>query len=534
MAFGHFDAEKIPGYNIAAGKVEDFDKYAWNAACDVYVTRYLEDIRFGNAATRRQTELFCSGEFKDERSIYAHFKANGVPEQAKNLGMAGRGCMDMDGLDRPMIYDPNAYWGRYRKNVLAEEFARALAWSLTDAVSVAGGHGEYKSSKETVITNAASWFLGRYPLLGSLAASFRIEQSPEKCRQNDIDIAAVDIDNGVIYANISKNFNDEEWKFILAHEYLHAGLGHGSRCAGRDPYLWNIACDYVVNNWLVEMKVGRLPEGLFFDESLRGQSAEEIYDTIIRNIRQYSKTLTLRGFGKGDIIGKGQHRLDGGVTLDEFCRNALMQGLEYHIGSGRGTIPAGLVEEIRSLAMPPIRWDVKLARWFDENIIPVEKHRSYAHQSRRQSCTPDIPRPRYVKYETEVPASTFGVVIDTSGSMSAKDIGKALGAVASYAASKEVATVRVIFCDAYPYDAGYIETEQIAGTVEVTGRGGTRLQPAVSLLEEAEDFPQDGPILLITDGYIEDRMEIRRKHAFLIPKGHSLPFRAKGEVFYFE
>ena len=28
-------------------------------------------------------------------------------------------------------------------------------------------------------------------------------------------------------------------------------------------------------------------------------------------------------------------------------------------------LPAGLIEEIRALAMPPIPWDVKLARWFD-------------------------------------------------------------------------------------------------------------------------------------------------------------------------
>lgn len=385
-----------------------------------------------------------------------------------------------------------------------------------------------------MITNAASWFLGSYPLLGSLAASFRIEQRSEKCRQYDIDIAAVDMDEGVIYANISKNLTEEEWKFVLAHEYLHAGLGHGSRCGGRDPYLWNVACDYVVNNWLLEMNVGRVPEGLLIDESLKKYSAEEIYDLLISNIRRNSKLMTFRGYGKGDVIGSGNRRMNGGVSLDEFCKNALMQGLEYHTGAGRGTVPAGLIEEIRALAMPPIRWDVKLANWFDENIVPMEKHRSYAHPSRRQSSTPDIPRPRYVRSETDKMSSTFAVVIDTSGSMSAKDIGKALGSVASYAASKDVPAVRVVFCDAHPYDAGFIETEQIAGKVEVTGRGGTRLQPAVDLIENAKDFPGDGPILLITDGWIENRMNIKRRHAFLIPKGRTLPFKAGGEVFYFE
>ena len=44
----------------------------------------------------------------------------------------------------------------------------------------------------------------------------------------------------------------------------------------------------------------------------------------------------------------------------------------------------------------------------------------------------------------------------------------------------------------------------------------------------------DGPILIITDGEIEDKMKIHRDHAFLIPKGKRLPFVPKGKVFYFE
>ncbi len=25
----------------------------------------------------------------------------------------------------------------------------------------------------------------------------------------------------------------------------HAGLQHDTRCQGRDPYLWNVPCDYL-------------------------------------------------------------------------------------------------------------------------------------------------------------------------------------------------------------------------------------------------------------------------------------------------
>ena len=117
--------------------------------------------------------------------------------------------------------------------------------------------------------------------------------------------------------------------------------------------------------------------------------------------------------------------------------------------------------------------------------------------------------------------------------MEPSEIGKALGAVASYASARDVPAARVVFCDAAAYDNGYMSPDEIAGRVQVIGRGGTKLQPAVDLLQRAGDFPKDGPILIITDGGIEDRLSIKREHAFILPKGCRLPFRAKGEVFYF-
>jgi len=45
------------------------------------------------------------------------------------------------------------------------------------------------------------------------------------------------------------------------------------------------------------------------------------------------------------------------------------------------------------------------------------------------------------------------------------------------------------------------------------------------------DFPKEGPILVITDGWCEDTLRIRRDHACLLPDGHTLPFRARGPVF---
>lgn len=198
----------------------------------------------------------------------------------------------------------------------------------------------------------------------------------------------------VIYANPTCGYTQEEWKFVLAHEYLHAGLEHDKRSQGREAYLWNIACDFVINDWLREMQ-------------------------------------TFAGYDSGDIISeqeKATFTSDHDFTkVDDFCRNALRQGLEY-----------------------------------------------------------------------------------------------------------EQTYVRVVFCDAAAYDAGYMAPEDIAGRVEVKGRGGTVLQPGVDLLEKAQDFPKEGPILIITDGMIDSTLRVRREHAFLLSQWKRLPFVSKGKIFHME
>ena len=536
LAFGHFDADKMPGYFITnedgtRERKTECDILLWNMACDIYITKFLSDIKFGESIVSEPVNLI-TGNLSDELKIYESLVESNISANQNFYGTSAIGTFDMKGLDKPIVYDKekNEY-NRYMRL-----FTISLATSVSEAVSNAGGHVYKNSYYLTMGEKASNWFIDHYPLLGGLAAHFKIIEDYDYCNKNDIHIAAVDVTKGEIYLNPTNKYSEEEWRFILAHEYLHAGLEHHRRSNGRNPYLWNVACDFVINGWLKELQIGVMPsEGLLYDAELDGLSAESVYDILLVNIKKYERLNTLRGFGKGDIIvGSNSKKYQDSVTLDEFCKSALSQGLEFHISSGRGLIPAGLVEEIRSLSMPPIPWDVALAKWFDVYFEPLEKRRSYARPSRRQASTPDIPRPKYIDSDIKTDSRTFGVIIDTSGSMDAKTIGKALGTIASFSVAHDVPFARVVFCDASAYDIGYISPEDIAGRVLVKGRGGTALQPAINLLESAKDFPKDGPILIITDGEIENHLDIKHEHAYLLPKGSCLPFRTKTEIFYFD
>jgi hypothetical protein len=79
--------------------------------------------------------------------------------------------------------------------------------------------------------------------------------------------------------------------------------------------------------------------------------------------------------------------------------------------------------------------------------LPVRSYAGVAPPVRHPGHPAAGPRPGRVRLDRR---ATFGVVLDTSGSMNAELLGKALGAIASYALARDVPAARVVFCDAAP------------------------------------------------------------------------------------
>jgi predicted metal-dependent peptidase len=503
----------------------------WNAACDLFIARFLADLKFGRPPSGMGD--LPEGSARNEERLYTEIHDRGLPATFQALGTAGPHADDMISETAPVHFHT---WGGVAS--WPDALAQGLIAAVTSAVEVAGGHSNRlgrEAGSRSRSEQARAWFINNFPLLGALASGFKLIEDASTCIREEISVAAVDTQARTIYINPAAGLDDQELRFVMAHELLHVGLRHDTRQQGRDHYLWNVSTDYVINAWLVEMRVGRLPHvGVLYDPALKDLSAEAVYDMIVTDLRKFRKLATFAGIGRSDV--RGSHgpewwKSTEGCDLDDFYRRALAQGLEWHRMQGRGFLPAGLIEEIEALSQPPIPWDVELARWFDHHFPPIETRRTYARLSRRQSATPDIPRPSYVPHPLDADGRTFGVVLDTSGSMDSRLLAMALGAIAGYSQAHDVPAARVVFCDAAPYDQGYLPPETIAGRVQVRGRGGTILQPGVDLLEHADDFPADGPILIITDTFCDD-VHSQRDHAYLVPEGRRLPFPTPAPVFY--
>lgn len=485
----------------------------WERACDCVIARFLLASKIGKPPA--QFAELPPANAKEEEAFY-QWLSERPDENLPNYFTMSSGQSGMRFGYLPTGQD----WRQL--------FSEDLQWSIRRALRGAANAQEEATCACRPAELAKAWFVSSYPLLGAMAARFRLITDSTALAHMGVRIAAVSCHMAEIYINPHAGLSTEEWRFVLAHEFLHAALHHADRLEGRNPLLWNMACDFVINDWLLDMHVGSMPDGALYDAQLHGLSAETIYDRILLEARRYEKLRSgdlLYGEGGGDAADS---------TLDDFYRRALQRGLQYHESSNRGFLPAGLIEEIHALSMPPIPWDVQLGAWFVRQFPTAQPHRSYARMSRRQSAAPEIPRPAWIYLSEPQAEKTFGIVLDTSGSMPRSLLAAALGSIASYSAARGVHAVRLVFCDAAAYDQGAQPPESLLESVYIQGRGGTRLQPGIDLLEHAEDFPKDAPILIITDGQCEHLHLHGQTHAYLLPRGRRLSFAAKGELFWLE
>ncbi|HEX8006232.1 MAG TPA: hypothetical protein VF482_07375, partial [Trebonia sp.] len=122
--------------------------------------------------------------------------------------------------------------------------ARGLARAVGAAVDVAGGAATSLTSARGHKTRwrlALDWFVANYPLLGALAGAFTLVEDAEICRKHGIRVAAISPVAAELYVNPLCGLEGGEYRFVIAHELLHAGLRHDTRGGGRDPWLWNVA-----------------------------------------------------------------------------------------------------------------------------------------------------------------------------------------------------------------------------------------------------------------------------------------------------
>ncbi|MEG2618796.1 MAG: VWA-like domain-containing protein [Bacilli bacterium] len=118
--------------------------------------------------------------------------------------------------------------------------------------------------------------LVKYPFFGSVVASIDYKENKE--------ILSAGTDGKVIYYNSDflNGLNEEEQTFVFAHEVCHIAFNHILRSDGKDPQVWNIATDAVINAFLERDGLKIIAGNVNIDGAIN-YDAEQLYEKLLKD-----------------------------------------------------------------------------------------------------------------------------------------------------------------------------------------------------------------------------------------------------------
>lgn len=343
----------------------------------------------------------------------------------------------------------------------------------------------------------------RYPYL-----TFLILKFPVSVKKYSIpSYAALEKDKIYFNETYIHELSRNEIMAVLAHEHFHAFLGHISRLGRRDPFLWNTACDIVVNIILKDLKFS-LPKGVILpknENDYRGKSAEEVYDML-----KGTDPVKLKGlYGKMDNhsfweeIAKRAE--EGDKEAKEFLEEIerVSQGLKEYLKQlekvAKGDIPAELLRQAQIVEKQYISWKFLLRKYLSETLHRVNY--SFLPPNPVFWETYDIALP---KIKRTGRSAKIALAIDTSGSMAADELSEILGEIHSLLRGMDVDLNIFIGDCGEPVKMKLNSITNRDGVKKIAeklmGGGGTDFRPIFNALKKLPVIDRPKALFFFTDG----------------------------------
>jgi predicted metal-dependent peptidase len=296
--------------------------------------------------------------------------------------------------------------------------------------------------------------------------------------------------------------------FLWVHEICHVLRRHAERAKekGAEPIQWNIAADLEINDaqWkgleIPEAFPPLLPKQLGLPE---GKLAEFYYDALEKEVRSTSGEWE----GVSDE-GSGVHGQKRWWELpaddkraparSEIDKELVQREVAEEIRQRKswGDIPAGWKRWAEEVLNPKVNWRDLLKRKVRGALTIGTGQRidySFARPHRRAEV-----------YDPVLPPSLQGdflpriaCVVDTSGSMSKRELAQALAEVRKVLETFRL-PITVIPCDAVPYEPIQVFTSSQAQRLRLRGGGGTNMIAGIEAALKLRPIPD--VVIVLTDG----------------------------------
>lgn len=346
----------------------------------------------------------------------------------------------------------------------------------------------------------------------------------------ECETAATDGDRIWFGPKFLDKISDEELDFIMMHEILHVALRHCYRDGNRDPELFNVACDIVVNSNILKSNDMNLKSITVkeFGESMHltpdkkegyDFSAEEVYQFLVVALKNLkpgeSLSLTYEDF---DGNSKNSKNDNGNKSVDDHSKwqesnadaddpnsddkwkqriieAAKAVERQQENDNSRGAMPAFAERMLKELRESQIDWKTILSEFVQEEICDY----TFSPPDRRFSDSPFfLPDFNGVEYFV----SDILFMIDTSGSMSPEMITAAFSEVKGAIEQFDGKLQGLLgFFDGVVIPPVSFDNVNDLINIKAIGGGGTRFD---IIFDYVNKHMQDNPpksIIILTDGY---------------------------------
>jgi len=356
----------------------------------------------------------------------------------------------------------------------------------------------------------------RHPFFGNMATRLRILAADDW-----LGTAAVDGRNLYFNTQFFNAMDNKEIEFVVAHEILHMVFDHLGRREERNPMLYNIAADYIVNNTLMDERIGAKPKivDCYQDFKYRGWTSEEVYDELFEEakkngeeaIKQLGEMLDehLDAEGDSDSENGGEETKDSnGNSVSksqpkyskeelERIKDEIKEGmLSAAQAAGAGNVPAGVARMIKELTEPKMNWRELLRQQIQSTI---RNDYTFARPSRKGWHTGAI-----------LPGMNFDetidicIALDMSGSIGNAQAQDFLGEVKGIMDEYKDYKIKIWCFDTAVYNEDDFSADdgRELTDYEIHGGGGTDFMANWTYMKENDIQPKK--FLMFTDGYAWD------------------------------
>lgn len=273
----------------------------------------------------------------------------------------------------------------------------------------------------------------------------------------EVETAATDHTSIFFNPHVFTALHPETRKFILLHELNHVSRLHALRLGERDPKLFNIACDFVINNSLLDDGFSNKDRPGYADRVYVGMSEEDVYTHLVDTNFQVPADYEADLIPCTDSTKK--------LEIVQVVSTAVLTAKN---GNGYTTGISGAVEDILSTFLAPvIDWARELYRFFEDKVV------TESNWSRPNRRFQDIYLPSTKANSQDIDTLTY--FVDVSGSVSDEDVQRFNSELKYVKDTFDVGEICICQFDTSITSEVILQPEDDLTKVITVGRGGTDL-----------------------------------------------------------